>query len=105
MNLSLQGVYYYACYFAFPNAFARRMADLMARTGEVETSLEGIRIVSGPNAALLTWMMFKYIWFYDGFVLMAVKPPMFPVIFIPTDEMTPEVRRDIEAASQRRSIT
>jgi hypothetical protein len=104
MNLSLQGIYYYACYFAFPKAFARRLSDPMARTAEVETSLEGIRILSGPNAALLTWARFKYIWLYDDFVLMAAKPPMFPVFFIPTNGMTPEVHRDLEAAGQGRSI-
>jgi hypothetical protein len=70
----------------------------------VETSSKGIRVLSGPNSALLTWERFKHIWLYDDFVILAVRPPLMRFTFLPTDGMTLEVRRDLEAASEGRPI-
>jgi hypothetical protein len=101
MNLLIQSSYY----FSLPKAFVRRLSDPTMRTAEVETSPKGVRIVFGPNATLLTWERFKHIWLYDDFVIMAVKPPLMPFTFLPTDGMTPEVRRDIQAASEGKPVT
>ena len=101
MNLIIQSSYY----FTLPKAFARRLSDPTFRTAEVETSSKGVRVVSGPNATLLTWERFKHIWLYDDFVIFAVKPPLMRFTFLPTQGMTPEVRRDIQAASEGGPIT
>ena len=100
MNLIIQGSYY----FSLPKAFARRLSDPSLRTAEVETSSKGIRVLSGPNSALLPWKSFKHIWFYHDFVILAVRPPLMRFTFLPTDGMTPEVRLDLDAASEGRPI-
>jgi hypothetical protein len=96
MNLMIQVNYYVF----FPRIFAKLLSDPAARTIEVETFPDGIRIVSGRNAALLTWAKYKHIWIYDAFIIMAKKPPLGPFHVIPTEGMTPEVRHDLEAASR-----
>jgi hypothetical protein len=101
MNLLFQG----AIYFSMPKAFARRLQDPVNRTAEVETSAEGVRIASGPNAALLTWARFKHIWMYDDFVILAVKPAISRFTFLPTSGMSPEMRRDLQAASEGKRVT
>jgi hypothetical protein len=87
-------------YVFFPRAFAKRLSDPAARTIEVETSPDGIRIVSGRNATLLTWARYKHIWIYDEFIILARSPPLVPFTLIPTEGMTPDVRSDLEAASR-----
>ena len=94
LNLIIQSSYY----FTLPKAFALRLSDPTLRNAEIETSPQGVRVVSGPHANLLTWERFKYIWIYDDFVILAVKPPFMPFIFLPTRGMTPEVLRDIRAS-------
>jgi hypothetical protein len=100
-NLIIQGSYY----FFLPKAFARPLSDPTFHTSEVETSWKGIRTVSGPNAAMLTWDKFKHIWIYDDFVIVAAMPPLVRFTYLPTDGMTQEVRRDLESASLGRPIT
>ena len=101
MNIIIQGSYY----FSLPKAFARRLSDPSLRTAELETLPNGIRISSGPNSSLLKWERFKHIWFYPDFVIFAVRPPMMMgFTFLPTDGMTVDVRRDIEAASAGKPI-
>ena len=96
MNIILQGSYY----FSLPKAFARRLSDPSLRTAELETLPNGIRVTSGLNSSLLKWGRFKHIWFYPDFVILAVRPPlMMGFTFLPTEGMTVDVRRDIEAAS------
>jgi hypothetical protein len=96
MNIIIQGSYY----FSLPKAFARRLSDPSLRTAELETLPIGIRVTSGLNSSLLKWERFKHIWFYPDFVILAVRPPlMMGFTFLPTDGMTVDVRRDIEAAS------
>jgi hypothetical protein len=94
MNVMLQVNYYVF----FPRVFAKVLSDPAARAIEVETSPDGIRIVSGRNATLLTWARYKYIWIYDEFIILARRPPLFPFTLIPTKGMTPEVRHDLEVA-------
>ena len=96
MNLMVQLNYYVF----FPRAFAKVLSDPAACTIEVETSPDGIRIVSGRNATLLTWTRYKYIWIYDEFIILARSPPLIPFTLIPTKGMSPEVRHDLEAASR-----
>jgi len=96
MNLMIQVNYYVF----FPRTFAGRLSDPVARTIEVETSPDGIRIVSGRNATLLTWARYKHIWIYEEFIILARSPPLVPFTLIPTTGMTPEVRRDLETASR-----
>ena len=91
-------------YFVLPKAFAKRIADPAKRSAEVETSTEGVRVTNGPNAALLPWKRFKYIWVYDQYIILAVRPPMLMFVIIPTEGMTSDVRRDFEEAGVR-SIT
>ena len=92
-------------YFVFlPSAFARRLSDPTMRTSEVETSSKGVRVVTGPNATLLTWERYRHIWLYDDFVLLAMKPPLMLFTYIPTASMTPKVRSDIQAASEGKPI-
>jgi len=96
-NLLMQWFYY----FKLPQALARRLVDPANRTAEVTTSEDGIRVAIGPNASLLKWTMFKRIWLYDDFAILAVNPPLaMRFTYLPTEGMTPEVRRDLEAASQ-----
>jgi hypothetical protein len=86
-------------YFSLPKAAAKRVSEPNYRTAQVETSRKGIRVVRGPNALLLRWDRYKHIWLYDDFVLLAVLPPlMIPFMYLPTDGMSPDVRRDLEAA-------
>jgi hypothetical protein len=96
VNLMIQINYYVL----FPRAFAKRLSDPAARTIEVETSPDGMRIVSGPNATLVTWARYKHIWIYKEFIILARSPPLVPFTIIPAEGMTPEVRRDLEAASR-----
>ncbi len=101
-NLLMQWAYY----FTLPKALAKRLVDPATRTAEVTTSPEGVRIVIGPNASLLTGARFKRIWLYDDFVILAVNSPLqMGFTYLPTAGMTPEVRRDLEAASQGKAIT
>ena len=96
MNIFIHVSYYYS----LPKAFIKRLSDPSLRTADVETSSKGIRVLSRPNSALLTWERFKHIWLYDDFVILAVRPPLMRFTFLPTDGMTLEVRRDLEAASE-----
>jgi hypothetical protein len=100
MNLIMESSYYVF----LPNAFARRLSDPTMRTSEVETSSKGVRVVTGPNATLLTWQRYRHVWLYDDFVLLAMKPPFMLFTYIPTAGMTPEVRRDIQGASEGKPI-
>jgi hypothetical protein len=100
MNLIIESSYYVF----LPSAFVRRLSDPTMRTSEVETSSKGVRVVTGPNATLLTWQRYKYIWLYDDFVLLAMKPPFMLFTYLPTEGMTPEVRRDIQDASEGKAI-
>jgi hypothetical protein len=96
MNAVMQASYY----FSLPKAFARRLSNPSLLTAELETLPSGIRVTSGPNSSLLKWERFKHIWFYPDIVILAVKPPLIMgFTFLPTDGMTVDVRRDIEAAS------
>ena len=97
MNLIIQ----VTSYFALPKAFVKRISDPTRRNAEIETSAEGVRVTNGPNALLLPWKMFKYIWVYDQYVILAVRPPMLTFVTIPTEGMTSDVRRDFEEAGVR----
>jgi hypothetical protein len=100
-NLLMEWTYY----FSLPRALARRLADPANRTAEVTTSADGVRIAIGPNASLLKWARFKHVWLYDDFVILAVMPPLMTgFVYLPTAGMTPEVRRDLESASQGKAI-
>lgn len=101
MNLIIQGT----PYFALPKAFAKRISDPAKRNAEIETSTEDVRVTNGPNAALLPWKRFKYIWMYDQYIILAIRPPMQQFVILPTDGMTSDVRRDFEEARENRSIT
>ena len=101
MNVLIQGTFY----FSLPKAFARRLLDPANRTADVETSSEGVRVASGRSAAVLAWAKFPYVWIYEDFVILAAKPPLMRFTFLPTDGMTPDVRRDLETASEGRTIT
>jgi hypothetical protein len=92
-------------WFTLPRAIAKRLTDPANRTAEVTTSAEGIRIAIGQAASFVKWAMIKYIWFYDDFVILALKPPLLMrSIHLPTAGMTPELRRDLAAASQGEAI-
>ena len=92
-------------YFTLPRALAKRLADPALRTAAITTSADEVRIVIGPNASLLKWARFKRIWLYDDFVILAVNPPLgMGFTYLPTAGMSPEVRRDLEAASQGKAV-
>jgi hypothetical protein len=100
VNLIIESSYYVF----LPSAFARRLSDPAMRTSEVEISSKAMRVVTGPNATLLTWQKYRHIWLYDDFVLLAMKPPFMLFTYLPTAGMTPEVRRDLQAASEGKPI-
>ena len=92
-------------YFTLPRALAKRLSDPALRTAAITTSADGVRIVIGPNASLLKWARYKRIWLYDDFVILAVNPPLgMGFTYLPTAGMSPEVRRDLEAASQGKAV-
>jgi hypothetical protein len=98
--LVLQGWYFVQS----PKAFAKRLVDPTKRSAEIETSAEGVRILFDGNARLLKWETYKHIWLYSDFVILSISPALMGFVFIPTNGMTAEVRRDLEAASKGKPI-
>lgn len=100
MNVIIQGTYY----FVLPRAYVKRLSDPARQTAEVETSADGIRVAMGRSAAFRKWSAFKYVWIYDDFVILAKGWLSMGFVFIPTQGISPEVRGDLEAASEGRPI-
>jgi hypothetical protein len=85
-------------YFGIPRAHGKRLSDPSNRTATVETSIEGAQVSMGRNSGFVKWSAFKYVWYYDDFIIFANRPPYFLFFYLPTAGMTPEARRDIENA-------
>jgi hypothetical protein len=88
----------------WPKAYAKRLVDPTKRSAEIETSAEKVRILFDGDARLLKWKMYKHIWLYSDFVILSMSPALMAFVFIPTNGMTEEVRRDLEGASKRTVI-
>jgi hypothetical protein len=100
INLIMQCLYF----LWWPKAFAKRLVDPTKRSAEIETSAEGVKILFGDNESLLKWTTYKHIWPYSDFIILSISPVLMGFVFIPTNGMTAEVRRDLEAASKGRAI-
>ncbi len=98
LNLTIQLSYY----FSAPRVLARILLAPGRSTLGLETQPEGVRVDSGRNSAFLPWSRFRYIWEYQAFFLLVPDFPVlrFAFVIIPTDGMTPEVRHDLQRASQ-----
>ena len=88
----------------WPKAFAKRLVDPSKRTAEIETSAEGVKILFDGNTRVLNWKFYKHIWLYHDFVILSMSPALMAFVFIPTNGMTAEVRRDLETASKGGAI-
>jgi hypothetical protein len=98
--LLVQGWYFISS----PKAFAKRLIDPTKRTAEIETSAQGAKILFDGNARLLEWKTYKHIWLYRDFVILSMSPALMGFVFIPTNGMTADVRRDLEVASKGNAI-
>ena len=100
-NVIIQASYY----FTLPRALAKRLSDPAKRSISVETSREGVRLSYGPNAALLPWKRYKFVWLYPDFIILSVQPAFSAFVIVPTDGMTSDVHRAFEAAARGEAVT
>jgi hypothetical protein len=86
-------------YLRAPRAFGLLLDNTANPAAEVETSPEGIHVSFGRNAWMRPWPTFKYIWFYDDFVILVSSPPIMPNCWVlPSRGMSSQMLLELKSA-------
>jgi hypothetical protein len=96
----------FSSYVWIPRALARSASDPSRITTDLETTPEGIVLVSGRNKSFVPWTKFSNIWVYDDYIILVVGVPIASrFAYVSTNGMTPEVRSAFELAADGAAVT